>query len=144
MPRLRPFRGVRYSPSAGSAETLTAPPYDVISPMDRERLYEASAYNVVRLILGRDEPDDDDRRNRYTRARAFLERWLADGILVRSTEPCVYPYEVSFRWAGRPHRIRGVIAEIDLEPWGGSIVPHERTMSGPVQDRLSLLRAVGA
>jgi uncharacterized protein (DUF1015 family) len=33
---------------------------------------------------------------------------------------------------------------VGLEPWGGSIVPHERTMPGPVQDRRRLLRAVRA
>ena len=33
---------------------------------------------------------------------------------------------------------------MDLEPWGGSIVPHERTLPGPIEDRLVLLRAVRA
>lgn len=28
-----------------------------------------------------------------------------------------------------------------LEPWGGSVLPHEHVMPGPVEDRLSLLRA---
>ncbi len=31
-----------------------------------------------------------------------------------------------------------------LEEWGGSIVPHERTFPGPLEDRLRLLRAVRA
>ena len=62
-------------------------------------------------------------------------------LRLRSPEPCVYPYELTFRWGGRPSRIRGVVAEVELEPWGGSIVPHERTMPGPIEDRLSLLRA---
>ena len=31
---------------------------------------------------------------------------------------------------------------MELEPWGGSILPHERTMPGPVEDRLKLLREV--
>src|SRR5438105_2782362 len=112
--------------------------------MDRERLYEASPYNVVRLILGKDEPDDSANENKYTRAARSLEEWRSAGILQRSAEPCVYPYELTFRWAGRPSRIRGVIVEVDLEPPGGSIVPHERTMPGPIEDRLSLVRAVRA
>jgi uncharacterized protein (DUF1015 family) len=37
-----------------------------------------------------------------------------------------------------------VILEVELEPWGGSILPHERTMPGPIEDRLRLLRAVQA
>src|SRR2546421_744896 len=107
--------------------------------MDRDRLYASSAHNVVRLILGKDEPGDSATENKYTRARRSLDEWRAAGVLERSPEPCVYPYELTFRWGGRPSRIRGVIAEVELEPWGGSIVPHERTMPGPIEDRLSLL-----
>jgi len=33
---------------------------------------------------------------------------------------------------------------VTLEEWGGSIVPHERTFPGPLEDRLRLLRAVRA
>jgi uncharacterized protein (DUF1015 family) len=40
--------------------------------------------------------------------------------------------------------VRGLIAEVQLEPWGGSIVPHEATFTGPIDDRLQLLRAVQA
>jgi uncharacterized protein (DUF1015 family) len=31
---------------------------------------------------------------------------------------------------------------VELEDWGGAIVPHERTMPGPIEDRLKLMRAV--
>src|SRR5207253_8307366 len=40
--------------------------------------------------------------------------------------------------------LRGVIAEVRLEPLGGSIVPHERTLPGPIRDRMAVLRAVRA
>ena len=30
---------------------------------------------------------------------------------------------------------------VDLQPWGGAILPHEDVMPGPVADRLALLRA---
>ena len=38
---------------------------------------------------------------------------------------------------------RGFFARLKLEPWGGAIGPHERTMSGPKEDRYALLRATG-
>jgi uncharacterized protein (DUF1015 family) len=34
--------------------------------------------------------------------------------------------------------------EVGLEPWGGTILPHERTLSAPVEDRLRLMRATAA
>jgi uncharacterized protein (DUF1015 family) len=49
-----------------------------------------------------------------------------------------------FGYQGAERRVRGVLLEVGLEPWGGSILPHERTMSAPVEDRLRLMRATAA
>jgi uncharacterized protein (DUF1015 family) len=49
-----------------------------------------------------------------------------------------------FHLAGSRRTLRGIIAEVELEPWGGSIVAHERTLGPAMQDRLRLLRAVRA
>jgi hypothetical protein len=40
--------------------------------------------------------------------------------------------------------VRGLIAAVDLEPFGRGVIAHERTMAGPERDRLELLRAVRA
>ncbi|KAA0010191.1 MAG: DUF1015 domain-containing protein [Thermoplasmata archaeon] len=56
-----------------------APPYDIISPEMQEELYRKNEYNVVRLILGKIYPDDDEKNNRYTRAKEFFEKWLNEG-----------------------------------------------------------------
>jgi len=145
MPDIRPFRGLLYEPGvAGRLETLTAGPYDNISPAEQERLYRANPFNVVRLILGKDRLGDDASTNKYTRAAAFLDRWREQGILVPSPDPAVYPYELRFHLGGTRRTVRGLIAEVGLESWGGAIIPHEETMPGPIEDRLRLLRAVQA
>jgi uncharacterized protein (DUF1015 family) len=143
MPRLSPFVGLIFDPSrVDSLERVTAPPYDAISPEERDRLHHASEANIVRLILSEERPGDDADRNKYTRASDLLRSWRADGTLVPTDGPRIYPYEMRFRFRGEPRSVRGVIAAIDLEPWGGAILPHERTMAAPVEDRLSLMRAV--
>jgi len=145
VPEVRPFTGLLYDPTvAGGAEHVTAPPYDLISPIDQDHYYEASPFNVVRLILGKGEPGDDQSMNKYTRASLFLRSWTEQGILKPTSHPSVFPYELDFHLGGRRRRVRGLIAEVALEPWGGSIVPHERTLRGPIEDRLRLLRAVQA
>jgi uncharacterized protein (DUF1015 family) len=145
VPRIRPFTGLLYDPRvAGRLDELTTPPYDVIGEGDRDRYYAASPYNVIRLIRGRHEPDDDAVTNRYTRAAAWLAEWRRRGALVATREPAVYPYEFRFRLEGGVRTVRGLIAAVDLEPFGGDVVPHERTMPEPERDRLSLLRAVRA
>ncbi len=124
---------------AGPLDRLTSPPYDVINAA-REREYrDASPYNIVHVDLA-ETPSDPALGDRYERAATLLAAWRADGVL-RRTEPSYFVYELAFTLDARPGRVRGVLCAMDLEPWGGSVLPHEETMPGPVQDRLRLLRA---
>jgi len=148
MPEARPFVGLVYDTAvAGPLEALTTPPYDVISPQDQERFYRASPFNVIRLILSQEATHGAgaaDSAGKYTEAASYLSSWRERGVLRPTPQPSVYPYELQFHLGGTRRRVRGLIAEVDLEPWGGSIVPHERTLAGPIEDRLNLLRAVSA
>lgn len=142
MPRISPFVALLYDvPRVGPLEQLTAPPYDTISATEQRRFCNASPYNVVRLDLGEDLSGDDQHDNKYMRAASELRRWREEGVLVPTEGPAHYAYEMRFRLHGAERRVRGVICLVDLEDWGGSIVPHEMTMPGPVEDRLRLVRA---
>jgi len=122
---------------------VTAPPYDTVLTEERRRLLDASPHNVVRLDLGDDLPDDDV-DDKYRRAAREFERWRAEGILVPTPAPSYFAYEMRFAFQGRRRSVRGLICLVRLEDWGGAIVPHERTMPGPVEDRLRLMRALRA
>ena len=74
MAEVFPMRALRYNPELVRHEDVVAPPYDVISPALHEELYQASPYNIIRLELGKEEPGDDEARNRYTRQRKPLTR----------------------------------------------------------------------
>ncbi len=66
-----------------SVALVTAPPYDCITPQERDELYRTHPHNIVRLILGKDFPGDNDRHNKYTRAADLLAKWQKAKILVR-------------------------------------------------------------
>ncbi|HXF72078.1 MAG TPA: DUF1015 domain-containing protein [Actinomycetota bacterium] len=145
MPRILPFVGLLFDQArTGPLERVTAPPYDTITPADRDRFLEASPYNVVRLDL----PDPiaaDGGRDPYAGAGDLLDRWRREGVVAPDPDgPALYGYEMRFVHRGRPRRVRGVICLVELEPWGGRVLPHERTLAGPVEDRLRLLRATRA
>lgn len=142
MPRLFPFVGLAYDVAvSGPLDRVTAPPYDVISDARRRAYLTASPFSVVHLDLseGSDDPESPDFR--YARASHLLRDWEERGALRRSDAPAYYAYEMAFPLQGSPHTIRGLFAAMELEPWGGRVIPHERTMPGPVEDRLRLLRA---
>lgn len=143
MATILPFRGLRYNTKqASDLSFVTAPPYDCISPEQQEALYDAHPYNVVRLILGREAPTDSETDNRYTRAARDLKAWVKKGILMRERRPALYLYEQEFTVNGRTSVRRGFTALVELEEFGGgSIYPHEKTLSKPKEDRLKLLKA---
>jgi uncharacterized protein (DUF1015 family) len=144
MPRVSPFVGLRFDPArVGSLELVTAPPYDVISPQEHDRYLAASPHNVIRLDLVEDR-DGAGISDRYALAAAELAAWRADGVLKPTDGPAYFPYEMRFLLRGRSRRIRGLICAVEIQDWGGDIVPHERTMPGPVRDRLDLMRAIGS
>lgn len=143
MTEIAPFKAIRYDLNAvGNLAQVVAPPYDVISEAGRDALEALSPYNVVRLVLGRDEPGDDATLNKYTRARALLEAWTAAGVLRVDDDDSITLYEMRSSVAGRPHVTRGILAAVKLDPpESGGVLPHERTYDTIVEDRLQLLRA---
>ncbi len=143
---IKAFCSVRYNERLLTyAGNLMAPPYDVISPDDQEFYYDQNPFNVIRLILGKEFPEDTDRNNRYTRARDFLDNWVRDGVLVQDDSPSIYGYSQVYRDSADETRRRdGFVALLLLEEWGkGDVFPHEHTYSGPKVDRLNLVRATG-
>src|SRR5204863_8087411 len=95
MPLVSPFTGLVFDESVvGPLAAVTAPPYDSISAEHERRLHSASPHNVVRLILGRDEPGDDHQNDKYTRAARLLRAWEGQGALRSTSEPSWFLYEM--------------------------------------------------
>ena len=143
MSKVSPFDGLLYDPAVvGDVAAVTAPPYDVILADELLRFRAGSAHSITHVDLtdgGTDAPD-----GQYSRAGSLFRRWREEGALAAVGKPAVYPYEMAFSYGGHDRRIRGLFLEVGLEDWGGHIVPHEKTMAGPVEDRLALLRATEA
>ena len=97
MAKIIPFRGILYSPEVvGDIRDVVAPPYDVIDAEYQQALHTRHPYNVIRLELGHDLPDDGPTEDRYSRASGYLREWLANGTLRRDTLPAIYPYTVEY------------------------------------------------
>ncbi len=145
MAKIIPFRGILYNTSKVFMEDVLAPPYDIITPEYKEALYMQSPYNIVRIDFGKEKNEDNESENRYTRAKAYLDEWLKNGVLVQSEHLSFYAYEMSFTVQNERKSLLGFLGLVKLEELGkGSIFPHECTYSKPKQDRLNLMRACQA
>jgi uncharacterized protein (DUF1015 family) len=137
------FRAHRYDLGrVGALSDVVAPPYDVIDAELQNALYDRHPWNVVRLILNKETPADNEHDNRYTRSANLLRELLADDVLVHDTARSLYAYHQEFTIDGQSYMRRGFLARVRLEPFGtGRIFPHEHTLAGPRTDRLNLFRA---
>jgi uncharacterized protein (DUF1015 family) len=143
MANIFPFRAVRYTAQAGDPADLLTQPYDKIPDDLREEYYRASAYNFVRLIKAKPEPDDNDSNNVYTRAASSLSDWLDGSFLAQDDAPSFYPYFQEFPHpdTGETFVRKGFIGLTELAEYSEGIVHgHELTHKGPKLDRLQLTR----
>lgn len=146
MPHVRPFRALRFrSEAVGDLSLVLSPPYDVVSPDEQRRLLARHPRNVIRLDLPETEAGEDP-EERYRRAARTLATWRSDGTLSKDPRPAVYVYEQTYSvpGSGVERTQRGFFARLRLEaPGDGSVLPHERTLDAPKEDRYRLLRATG-
>jgi len=156
MALISPFQAWRYDPERVPVPLAVTQPYDKITPAMQERYYQASPYNLVRIILGKRMPRDGDAENVYSRAAASFQNWRQTGVLRQDPEPSIYRYSQTFRVPGSvPGDVpggapgsqtqaerRSFIALGRLEDYSAGVVfRHEQTLAKPKADRLNLLRA---
>lgn len=143
MAQVRPFQPFAYKEEFfQDIEKLIAPPYDVISPEALQALHNVHPKNITHLTL-----PEGDGNNRYEAAGTILAEWIADGTLTQRPAPALYPYTQTFEHpeTGKTITRVGFITALKLEPFSnGVVLPHERTLSGPREDRLSLMNTTNA
>ncbi|MEO8736978.1 MAG: DUF1015 domain-containing protein [Edaphobacter sp.] len=147
MARIYPFRALRYDTSRVKMEDVVTQPYDKITPAMQQRYYEASPYNLIRVILGKHEPNDTDESNCYTRAAETLHNWRKDRILAEEGEPALYGYSQTYTvpHTNEVRERRGFIALGHLYDYADKVIyRHEQTFPKHKSDRMSLFKATRA
>ncbi len=143
---IRPFAAVRYATDkTPDLSRLLSPPYDIIDEAGKADLLARHPNNFVKIDLPHMPPKSAGPPEAYQASRATLDRWLAEGVMVRDRQPALYVYHQLFSQDGRNYVRKMFFARLRLEPFGqGSIFPHERTFGGPKEDRLALTKATRA
>ncbi len=142
---IAPFRALRYTVKKTKPDisAFICPPYDVISPDERQMLEKKSAVNIVQLELPAGEGAE-----KYSGAAAVLRSWKSRAVLQEDRTPSFYLLETTYRIADAfapAQRLKryGVLTGLRLEtPGRGAVHPHEKTLPKAKEDRLHLLTAV--
>ncbi|HQP11705.1 MAG TPA: DUF1015 domain-containing protein [Candidatus Omnitrophota bacterium] len=146
MSEIQPFKALYYNKiKLGDLSTVVCPPYDVISPEQQTVYCNESEYNFVRIILGKDQPEDDRNSNKYSRAKNLFQQWQQDGVLIDDEHPSIYYYKQEYRVMGEKHSRLGFIALMRIhDDQDAKIFPHENTHSKAKEDRLKLWKSLSA
>jgi len=145
MVEVSPFKGLYFNKEKISKlDDVMSPPYDIISDDYQHELYEKHPQNFVRLILGKQEDEDNEKNNRYTRAKKLFEEWINNSILIQSDKPAVFPYKITYKVNKEVKTMNGFFILLKLDPTYKLVKAHERTLSKPKADRLKLLRKCDA
>ncbi|MCX5771246.1 MAG: DUF1015 domain-containing protein [Candidatus Hydrogenedentes bacterium] len=145
MLEIRGFRGFRFDlETVGSLDSVITPPYDVISPEQRQTLAGRSPFSMAHLILPQDEPESG--LDRYQAAGRRLEAWITGGVLRQDSRESLYLLRQTFRDERGEERVRrGFLGVARIpEPGERLILGHERTFESTVDDRLRLTRSTRA
>lgn len=134
--RLYAFEGLHYTPKAGDAGELAAPPYDQINDAQRDRFHTQSPYQFVHLT----RPVAPEGGDPYRFAAALHHRWLHDGVIERDPRPAIYPYVIELANGGQRLGLLGLVRYEDPTV----IRPHEQTLEKAIADRTALLEATRA
>jgi uncharacterized protein (DUF1015 family) len=147
MADVRPIYATRYDLDVvGSLQEVVAPPYDVIDAAARAELLARSPYNAVAIDLPKPYGETGPRQTEddpYERAARTMAEWREAGALVSDAEPAIWAIAQDYAGPDGAKRTRhGILARVRVEDFStGQVLPHERTLPGPKQDRLELTRA---
>ncbi|MCL2054272.1 MAG: DUF1015 domain-containing protein [Oscillospiraceae bacterium] len=135
MAEIRGFKGLRYNTEkAGDLNTLVCPPYDIISPKQREEYVAKNPLNIIRLEL----PQGGDER--YAQAGKLLKEWTDGGVLTQDGEDGIYVYEMKFTALCEKKSLKGFVCLVKLTDFSqGIVLPHEETLSKAKTDRFNLM-----
>jgi uncharacterized protein (DUF1015 family) len=140
VPRFAPFPALRYCDD--DIDDFVAPPYDVLSENDLDRLGSRSRFNITHV----DVPRESEGPGRYDRAARTMKEWIDAGVMAYDDEPGFTIYRLGFTDAtGTKRDIVGVVGGLEVGPYGEcGVLPHERVTPKASTDRLDLTRATEA
>jgi uncharacterized protein (DUF1015 family) len=144
MPEIRPFRAIRYDYRRFNADlsAVLAPPYDVLDQAEKVAMLAKNSRNIVAIDLPHIPPKDEGPQEAYAGAKATMDTWMTQGVLVREPKPAIYLYHQTFEHEGREVTRHQMIVTMRLHDFGeGIVLPHEQTFGGPKADRLALTKA---
>ncbi len=141
---IKPFKGIKYKTDENlDISSKIAPPYDIIDAKLQTDLYIRDPDNIVRIILGKQDPNEDNLI--YERASGYYNNWIKHEIMQIDDEDAFYVWDQKFSINDLNHNRRALIVKVKSESSAKKdIIPHELTIDDSIKDRLKLFNHLNA
>ena len=141
---IKPFKGIKYRTDENlDISSKIAPPYDIIDAKLQTDLYIKDPDNIVRIILGKQDPNEDNLI--YERASGYYNNWIKNEIMQVDEEDAVYVWDQKFSINHVNYNRRALIVKVKSESSSkNDIIPHEITIDDSIKDRLKLFNQLNA
>lgn len=139
---IQPFSALR--PRTELAAQLASPPYDVLNSEEARLAAAGNPFSFLHVTKSEiDLPAGTDIHSQpvYDQARANLQRFIQEGILLQEEKPCYYIYQLIMN--GRSQT--GLVAVSSVDDYNRDIIrKHEFTRPEKEKDRIDHMRSIGA
>jgi uncharacterized protein (DUF1015 family) len=140
--KIKPFKAWR--PHAGLEKQVASVPYDVVNTDQARALAEGNPLSFLHAVRAEiDLPAGTNPYSEavYTQAKANLETFKRDRVLVREEAPCFYLYSQAMNG----HRQYGLVATCHVDDYEqGRIKIHEKTRRAKEEDRIRYVETQNA
>lgn len=133
MVEIKPFIGIKYNiEKIGDISYVISPPWDLIDEKIEKKLLSLSKYNIAKLIVKENSPDE---------VKETFENWLKEKILIEDNSPCLYYLITQFEYNGNKYERVGLFSILKLEDFENrNIIPHEKIFPKYSENRYKLLQ----
>lgn len=142
MAKIKPFRGVRPTPS--KIKEVASQPYDVLSSEEAREQVKGKPYSFLHVVKPEiDLPPETDHYDEsvYQKGKENLYRFIKEGILIQDDKPCYYLYRLIM---GNVDEI-GLVAGASIEDYENDIIKkHEHTRAVKEADRIKHVETLNA
>ena len=131
---VRPFKAVR--PSKERAEQVAALPYDVMNSEEAREMVKGNPYSFLHVDKAEiDLPKDIDQYDDqvYAKAKANIDKFLAEGTFIRDEKPNFYIYRLIMGDVSET----GIVGAASIDDYSENrIKKHEFTREAKEKDRI--------
>ncbi|MCM8785734.1 MAG: DUF1015 domain-containing protein, partial [Candidatus Omnitrophica bacterium] len=132
MIEIRPFKGLLYNlDKIKDISNVISPPWDLINQELKEKLISVCEYNIAKLIMSENNPEQ---------SLNCFRSWIKNKILIQDNKENFYFLKTTFEYEHKIYKRVGLLGILKLEEFETKkVIPHEKIFQKYSDNRYKLI-----